>query len=149
MNSAPVLERLALDAVAAVESADSAAITIGTERRPAVATDETARLLDAYQRSTSDGPSLDAYRTGNVSRLCCTTGGRWTQLKAACEWHQIRSVAAFPIVNSDGLVAAVLTLYSTDHHAFGANEIRAGLRLILGSDDVLADLPDPHTASVE
>jgi GAF domain-containing protein len=63
------------------------------------ASDETTRLLEMFQLQGSDGPCLDAYRTGEpvVNADLHTAAPRWPRFAPEATGIGIRSVHAFPL----------------------------------------------------
>jgi len=111
--------------VDSIEGADHAAVSLVGSWLPLITTSAVAELLEGAQRCASEGPTLDAGRSGVITRINYLSDGLWPTFGTACSECKIRSVAAFPLTEGSTTVG-VLTLYSSDHHAFGAPELRTG-----------------------
>lgn len=109
----------------AIEGADHAAVSLVDSIHPLVATSDTADMLEHAQRLAAEGPTLDAGRSGVIKRINYLSDDVWPTFEQTCSEARIRSVAAFPILDGSTTVG-VFTLYSSDHHAFGAPELRTG-----------------------
>ena len=119
------LRALVTTAVDSIEGADHAAVGLVGSDSPMITTSGVAGVLEAAQRSVGEGPTLDAGRSGVITRINYLSDGQWPPFEQVCAEYKIRSVAAFPLA-ADGTTVGVLTFYSSDHHAFGATELRIG-----------------------
>ena len=69
------------------------------------------------------GPTIDALQ-GRIGRIIFQSGKSYEVLRRCCERLGVCSVLSVPIMTKGSVVGA-LTVVSEDHHAFGADEIRA------------------------
>lgn len=98
------------------------AVADASGSRIVVATDAD---LAVQLASAAVSPTTDALSTGRIARFGTTLAlDAYVEYRTVCDRLRVHSVAAFPIV-ADGVVHGVITVTSTDHHAFGATEIRA------------------------
>ena len=156
-------------ALQAIEAADHLAITLVNGNEPFIATSTKAQQLELAQRSDLEGPTVHSLHNGEVARVITISAGPWPVFRELCRNHGIGSVAAFPIPRSgasgthpvadadadadaDAELIGVLTVYSSDHHAFGATELRIGKAVaheagrILGAESVAAREAWPMTS---
>src|SRR4051794_10057737 len=134
------LHRVAELAADSIEPADYASVTmvVDGDISTGVFTHADAPEIEQVQYDAGDGPSLDAFRTGEIFRITSTPeAGRWPAFRKACAHHGIMSTASFPMV-IDGVRHGALNLYSQDHHAFGAPEIRIGRSFAVQAGVVIA-----------
>ncbi|MEU7872455.1 GAF and ANTAR domain-containing protein [Dactylosporangium sp. NPDC049140] len=73
------------------------------------ASDETARLLELFQLQWSDGPCLEAFRTGEpvVNADLGAAGDRWPQFAPYASAGGFRSVHAFPLRLRNDVIGAM------------------------------------------
>jgi GAF domain-containing protein len=119
----PTVHAALLDLVAQVDGSMHASIAVLADGRLIVIA-TTNSDLDAETPSCV-GPATKAASSGRITRV--PTVERNTEFPAfvsACRQLGVSSVAAFPIRSADEPLA-VLTVTSTDHHGFGAADLRA------------------------
>ena len=122
---AEVLTRVGELAVASVDRADVAGITLVDDRRRPVTpvyTDPASPEVDQVQYEAGRGPCIDAMRTGQVVRLeDARDEDRWPEFAAALTEHQLRSVLSTPLTVHDDVIGA-LNLYSGSPDPFGEDD---------------------------
>jgi GAF domain-containing protein len=108
------LARVAYLACQSPIGADNAGVTIRRNGSPATAAfyGDAALALDSAQYSSSEGPCLTAYLTGEVIRLdpIETAATKWPAFAAAAAQHNINSSLSLPMVVNGASVGA-LNLY--------------------------------------
>jgi len=127
-------------AVHSIESVDYASVTMVIDGAisTGVFTHADAPEIEQVQYETGEGPSLDAFHTGEIARITSTPDpGRWPAFRKACVHHGMMSIVSIPMV-IDGIPHGALNLYSRDHDAFEAAEIRTGRSLAVQAGVVIA-----------
>ncbi|MEO6123618.1 MAG: GAF domain-containing protein [Ilumatobacteraceae bacterium] len=146
------LLRIVCETVSAIDGADHAAVVALTDRRLLAATSELAERLEVIQRTSCSGPSVDAEHSGKIERINYLSDRLWPDFEAFCRDCEVRSVAALPLLDG-GVTIGVFTVYSSDHHAFGAPELRIGRNsaeaLVTVIRPMLVDSVDSSTPTPE
>jgi GAF domain-containing protein len=110
--------------------ADYAAVTTVRDGRAetTAATDPMILLIDQAQYDADTGPCLDAYRTGEPTRMGATEDDdRWRHFGRSAADHGVHSTLSLPLLlDGDGIGA--LNLYSRHHDAFSDDDHAMGAR---------------------
>ncbi len=109
-------------AVGTVEGCDFAGISlVGTDGERPQSSDPRVDQLEALQRRTGAGPSIDAVRAGvAVYAGDMSTEDRWPAFSAGAQEQGIRSLLAVPFMTNVG--PGALDLYACSPQAFGVGD---------------------------
>jgi GAF domain-containing protein len=127
--------------VEAVPTADLVGITMMVEgrQRTAVFTDETSPEVDQAQYESGDGPCLEAFAEGRVTRIDSTLEpGPWPEFRRAAAARDIYSTISFPLLVDKTSVGA-MNLYSLQHRAFSDDDCETGTLFASQAAIVLAN----------
>jgi transcriptional regulator with GAF, ATPase, and Fis domain len=114
-----------------IEAVDFTSMMLGIsgETRITVISDSEVLHLDELQIASSEGPAIQALRTGRICRIASSAAsGQWPAFREECRRRGIMSTVTFPLA-ADGSLYGALNLYSLDYHAFGPEETRRGRSL--------------------
>lgn len=144
-TSQEVLDHIVATVVQMVPGAEDATITVAHQRRTArsaAASSDRARLFDALQSQTSQGPCLDALFNQETLRVNdLATDERWPELAARVEELGARSMVCFQLfVTGDTLGS--LDVLSTEPGAFDDESERVGLLFASHAAVALADVQE-------
>jgi len=122
------LDRVCTASLKAIQPAIYAGMSMTLEAKVGtyVCSHQVVEEIDRKQYDTSDGPCLDAFRTGKVVVLRSTSApGPYPDFRAACFNHGIASVISLPM-SVDGERVGALNLYSESEDAFSDEDIELG-----------------------
>ena len=114
------LQEITRTATRLVPGADGASITTYQNGRPAAPafSDQWAKELDELQFAESEGPCLDAARTGNLFRIRdLAAETRWPAYTERAVRLAARSMVSIPL-HADGVNFGAMNFYSRDVDAF-------------------------------
>ena len=102
------------------------AAPMGGELRVMASSSATMRDLELYELQNSDGPCIDAYRTGEpvLSQDLATAAQRWPRFTPAAVAAGFRSVSAIPM-RLRGTTIGALNLFRTDSSPLGDADVSA------------------------
>jgi GAF domain-containing protein len=135
------LNRVCFLTVEAVPAADLVGITMMVEgrQRTAVFTDETAPEVDQAQYDSGDGPCLEAFAEGRITRIDSTLEpGPWPEFRKAAADQGIHSTMSFPLLVEKTAVGA-MNLYSYQHRGFSDDDSDTGTLFASQAAIVLAN----------
>jgi hypothetical protein len=127
-----LLQQVAVQATRLVPGADGATVVLGSPDHATelASSSSFVQTGDGAQAIAGEGPTLQAYRTG----LSCHSPdlraeSRWPRLARLSDRGGARDVLAEPIVDADGGLIGVLTLYASVARTFGPADVEIAARM--------------------